>query len=75
VVVHPDHPDAQLARDPLALEAVAGPHRRAQAGVAVVGTDHELVLVGRRLEQRDRPGHSSRVIRMAEVTPVSTAGA
>ena len=54
MVVHPDHPDAQLARDARALEAVARPHRGAEAGVAVVGPHDDLVLALRGLQEDHR---------------------
>ena len=75
VVVHPHHPDAQLAGDARALVAVGRPHRRAEAE--------------RRRRWRARcacssestasttstgPGTSSRARRIAGVTPLSTVG-
>ena len=51
VVVDPDHPGLDLARDPLALLAVAGPDRGAEAEVRVVG-ELERLLLG--ADDRDR---------------------
>src|SRR6516165_12533862 len=51
VVVEPHHPGLELACEPLALAAVACPHRRAEPELTVVGKRHRILF---RVDHYDR---------------------
>jgi hypothetical protein len=75
VVVDPDHPGLDAARHPLALLAVPGPDRGAEAELGVVGELDRLGSESTVTIGSTGPKISSFMIRISWVTPVRTVGA